>query len=236
MNEQMLCRVLHPEVRVLDEEKGLVEYVASDETLDSYKEVIRASGWRFTHFSKNAPFVDSHEYNSIASLLGRVVDFKVAGGRLVETVQWAKDVPENALAQLGWRMTQAGFLRAVSVGFYPTRTLTQFSSGEQKAQYDAEVKDLGLEGSPPRAIYCEQEQIELSSCIIGANPNALARAYKAGALNDADLEFISGRAAEMQQRRVQHAGPAQGTDAAGQALHRGRLAMLVRLHEVAKGI
>src|SRR6185436_20608277 len=95
-----LRRTLHPEVRVLDAAAGLVEYVASDETIDFYKEVVRASGWRFTHFQKNSPFVDSHDYRSVERCLGAVVDYKVRDGKLIETVKWAKDVPENTLAQL----------------------------------------------------------------------------------------------------------------------------------------
>lgn len=180
-------RTLHPEIRVLDAAQGLAEYVASDETIDSYREVIRADGWRFSLFTKNAPFVDSHEYGSIEKLLGRVVDFQVRGRQLVETVQWAKDVAENKLAQIGWRMTEAGFLKAVSVGFWPIRWTTK---GEQ--DFATTAKDIGLAPDAEIArIYTEQEQIELSAVIIGANPNALARAYKAEVLTDADLETIS---------------------------------------------
>ena len=46
-------------------------------------------------------------------------------------------------------------------------------------------------GSDVRCIYIEQEQIELSLCVIGANPNAVAKAYKAGVMTDAELEMIS---------------------------------------------
>jgi hypothetical protein len=185
-----LRRTIHPEVKVLDAAKGIVEYVASDETLDSYREIIRAEGWRFNRFQKNAPFVDSHDYYTLEKLLGTVVDFKVAGKRLVETVQWAIDVAENKLAQLGWKMTAAGYLKAVSVGFLPTRVVSKWDS--DTLPYFSALTELGLtKDSGVRAIYLEQEQIELSACIIGANPNALAKAYKADVINDADLELLS---------------------------------------------
>lgn len=185
-----LIRTLHPTTRILDAAKGLVEYVASDETLDSYREIIRADGWRFTHFAKNAPFVDSHDYSTIGKLLGTVVDFKVAGKKLVETVQWAVDVAGNELAQLGWKMTEAGYLKAVSVGFWPTKMVTKWDN--DPSAFKHEIEELGLtKDNDVRAIYQEQEQIELSSCIIGANPNALAKSYKAGVLTDADLDFLS---------------------------------------------
>jgi hypothetical protein len=186
MNNQPLRRTIHPVVKVLDAKQGLVEYVASDETVDSYKEVIRASGWRFTNFAKNAPFVDSHDYSSIEKLLGKVVDFRVDGRSLVETVQWAKDAG-NKLADIGWRMTEGGFLKAVSVGFWPVKYITKADS-----TYAAQLKELNIEPmTEVRTIFTEQEQIELSAVVIGANPNALARSYKAGYLTDADLDMIS---------------------------------------------
>ena len=188
---QTLRREIHPEVRVASAKDGLVEYIASDESVDSYREVILASGWRFTNFQRNAPFVDSHDYSSIKTLLGQVVDFRVSRGKLVETVQWAKDVAENTLAQLGFRMTEAGFLKAVSVGFYPVRVLSPFSQGSDADEFRQAVKELGLDSqNPPRAIYTEQEQIELSACVIGANPNALAAAHKSGVLTESDLGLL----------------------------------------------
>lgn len=205
-----LIRTLHPEIRVIDAARGICDYVASDETIDTYREVIRASGWRFNRFERNAPLVDSHNYSSISQLLGRVIDWRVDGDQLFERAQWAIDVPENSLAQVGWKMTAAGYLRAVSVGFTPTRVVSRFDTDRQP--YLDTLAALGLtEESNVRSIYLEQEQIELSVCIIGANPNALARAlensdkstlgafpgfrqmasaYKAGVIDDADLEKI----------------------------------------------
>jgi hypothetical protein len=187
MSEKRI-RTLHPEVRIIDAEKGLVDYIASNETIDCYDEVIAATGWRFTRFAKNAPFVDSHNYWSIERLLGKVVSANVQGKNLVERVQWAKDVPEARLAQLGWKMTEGGFLKAVSVGFYPVRWVRNGGEG-----WNAAVQALGIkieEAQAIRYIYLEQEQIELSSCIIGANPDALAKAHKEGCVKDADLAGI----------------------------------------------
>src|SRR5581483_2971902 len=126
-NMNKLIRTIHPEVRVIDRAKGIVDYVASDETLDCYREIIKASGWRFTHFKKNAPFVDSHDYNTIGNLLGKIVDFKVDGKQLIERAQWAID-SNSELAKLGFSLTVGGYLKAVSVGFFPKRTVTKWDS------------------------------------------------------------------------------------------------------------
>jgi hypothetical protein len=190
-----LRRTIHPETRIVDAAKGLAEYIASDETLDSYREIIRADGWRFTHFKKNAPFVDSHDTWSIDKQLGKVVDFRVDKKRLVETVQWAIDagLPDTHLANIGWKMTQHGYLKAVSVGFWPVKMVARWDT--DRTGYDQQLAEMGLTTAPdaqkPRAIYLEQEQVELSACIIGANPNALAKAHKAGVLDDASLELLS---------------------------------------------
>lgn len=183
-----LIRTIHPEIKILDEKKGLVEYVASDESIDSHREVIRVNGWRFDRFEKNAPFVDSHDYYSLDKLLGQVVEAKIENGKLVETVQWAVDVQENTLAQLGWKMTVGGFLKAVSVGFMPTKYLYRTEAG-----FREEIESMGLSDrfDEIRAVYLEQQQIELSAVVIGSNPNALMKAYKAECLNDSDVEQLS---------------------------------------------
>jgi hypothetical protein len=227
---ETLRRTIFPEVTVLDEPKGIVEYVASDQTLDRDGEVILAKGWRFTHFQRNGPFVDSHEYHSIEKLLGKVLDFVVKGDRLVETVQWAIDVPENRLAQLGWKMTAAGFLKAVSVGMIPLKVMT--ASAKDWAN---QVTTLGLKGAKAlKKIFVEQEQTELSAVIIGVNPNALmtvAKGYQAAVLSDADLQFLSEEYAKRG-----NAGAAVGPDAAASALHRAREEFLGRFEKTVKSI
>src|SRR5439155_19397845 len=134
-------------------------------------------------------------YDTIANQVGKVIEFHVErnGGRgpqLVERVQWAIDVPENKLAQLGWKMTEAGYLKAVSVGFWPVRTASKWDS--DKTAWLQQLQQLNLhEESGVRTIYIEQEQVELSACIVSANPNAVAKAYKAGESGEADLEVLS---------------------------------------------
>ena len=215
-----LTRTIAPEVRIISK-TGLVDYVASDESLDSYREIIRASGWRFNLFQKNSPFVDSHDYSSIKSLVGKVVDFSVTAGKLVERVQWAVDVADNALAQLGWKMTEGGYLKAVSVGFWPTKYITAGSQG-----WHEQLTDMKLPpDAPVRTIYTEQEQVELSTVILGANPNALAKAYKSGCLTEEDLNIFS---TEYAQRTT---APAAAHPAhAAEARERERCAFLERLN------
>jgi len=227
---KLIRRPLHPEIRIMDEAQGLVEYVASDETLDSYQEIIRASGWRFSNFEKNAPFVDSHTTYSMGSLLGRVVSFEVKRKRLVEVVKWAIDVPDNRLAQLGFQMTKAGYAKAVSVGFWPIKAVSKWDADQ--ASYQKEVEKLGLEEDQvqPRTIYLEQEQLELSAVIVGANPNAIAKAFKASVLSDADLDFLSDKRISVVETADEPDLPATVRPHPRQA---ARLAFYLKVREIA---
>ena len=185
----VIRRPIHPEIKVIDAARGTVEYIASDESIDSYGEVVCARGVDFSRFQKNAPFVDSHNYQSVDCLLGKVTDYKAARGQVVETVQWAIDVPQNFLAQKGFAMTQAGYLKAVSIGFIPLQVARRSDPHDEWAEA---CEDLGM-GDLEDSINCIHQkwmQIELSACCIGANMNAVARGYKAGLLSDADLETL----------------------------------------------
>lgn len=192
MDEHILHRTFAHETHILDEQKGIVEYVASDESVDSYREVIRVSGWRFNRFKKNSPFLDSHDDSTVANVLGKVLDARVEKNALVETVQWAVDVPENKLAQYGFAMTKAGYLRAVSVGFIPIRSVSKYD--QDSREYEAQLASLNLpEGVEPQRIYLQQEQVELSAVVIGANPNAVSRVVRAhldGVVDDGALDLL----------------------------------------------
>lgn len=187
------------EAKVLDEREGLVRYVASDETLDCYNEIVRASGWRFTHFAKNAPFVNSHDYSDVRQLLGQVVNFEVVGGQLIEDVKYALTPGGNTLADWVFAMVRDKFLRAVSVGFAPVRYATKWDS--DKSALLAQIEEMKLDAAVAaqlNVVYIEQEQLELSQCVIGANPNALAKslrtiaaAYKGGTLSEEGVEKFS---------------------------------------------
>jgi len=226
---QPLIRTLTPKIRVVDAAKGIVEYIASNETIDSYREIIRADGWRFTRFAKNAPFVDSHDYSSVDKLLGKVVDFRVEGRQLIETVEWAINagLPENHLANIGWKMTVAGFLKGVSVGFMPLDWISSWEKDKADAKelWEEQLADLQLPADTNvRTIYTEQEQHELSAVIVGANPDAVARSYKSGALNDGQLETLS-----LWSAKRETAKRAEDPDAARLAQRRAQETALQRI-------
>lgn len=209
--------------RVLNDQAGTVEFVASDETLDCYREIVKASGWRFTHFQKNAPFVDSHDYSSITKLLGQVVDWRIEKNQLIETVRYSRE--PGTLAEWAYKMVRDGFLKAVSVGFVPVRMASKWD--QTQGDFLAAIADLGLDAATAAkltAVYLEQEQIELSQCVIGANPNALAKAYKGGTLSEQDIDQFAALCAA-----AKTTAPAVSSADAGAVSQRTRLAILASI-------
>lgn len=198
----MITRTIHPSVKIIDAEQGIVDYVASDETVDSYREVILAKGWKFNRFQKNAPFVNSHDYGTIENVLGKVLSFNVmpnestGKSELIERVQWMIG-QGHKLADLGWKMVTGGFLPAVSVGFFPLKYVSA-----HEPSFKQVARENGIDPNGIAAIHEEQEQIELSAVVIGSNPNALAKAYKADVLDDQDIDNIADIIAENELRKA----------------------------------
>jgi hypothetical protein len=246
---------------VLSSVDRTASFIASDQTVDCYGEIVRAAGWKFDRFAKNAPFLDSHNYDTVTRLLGEVIGWKIAGAQLLEDVRF---VPAgvNPVADIAWKLVESGFLKAVSVGFMPLKVRSRF---RDQADFLAAAKELNVPDSLSmklNAIHWEQEQTELSAVLIGANPSAVALAYRTGALDDedmesvgfrtsADIEFLQQAANEWlnydaaQRRRVtaelrqifadSHPSQAQKRVPASDESD-ARLGFLAELHRVANGV
>jgi len=218
-------REISVEPKVLDAKKGIVRYCASDESLDWHGEIVRVNGWRFDYFAKNAPFVNSHDYGDIRQLLGQVVNFSIQGPELIEDVQYALTETGDCLADWAFKMARDGFLKAVSVGFVPVSMCSKWD-GDTK-DFLAQIAELGLDAATAaklRAVYREQQQIELSQCILGANPNALAKAYRAGTLTEEDLQKFC-----AMQDSLEIDNPADHSAPAGTSSARTKLALLAQI-------
>jgi hypothetical protein len=232
-NSNPIRREMPIEPKVLDEKKGIMRFVASDETMDHSREIVRLKGWRFTNFSKNAPFPDSHDYSSITKNLGQVVTFAVEGGALVEDVQFALTPKGDTLADWAFAMYRDKFLRACSVGFMPTKYATRWDT--DKGPLLQQMNELKLDDAARgmlACVYIEQEQIELSACVLGCNPNALAKsvhaiagAYKAGTIGEHAVDSLSAALAAASK----NASPAASSADADDASPRTKLAVIAAI-------
>lgn len=148
-------------------DKPVIQFTASDETLDRYNEVVSAAGWKLENYRKNPVFQNSHKYGDVLHTIGKAVNVEVKDGALVQEIEFAVEV--NPVAKVAYELYRGKFLNAVSVGFIPL----DWEDGNQKSGFDRK--------------YIEQELLELSAVSVPANPNALQNAVKAGALERSDL-------------------------------------------------
>ena len=142
----------------------------SDETLDRYKEVIVASGWRLDNYLRNPVIQNAHQYGDIIFTIGRAEKTWVSGNALLQTWRFAST--ENPFAKIARDLYRGRFLQAASVGFVPLK----WEDGTEKSVF--------------RRRYTEQELIEVSAVGIPANPNALTLALKAGAVEESDVREL----------------------------------------------
>ena len=67
-------------------------------------------------FKKNPVFLDSHNYGSIESIIGKVSKVSVKDGKLQGDIEFATQNPRGALAAY---LAEGGFLNTTSIGFIP---------------------------------------------------------------------------------------------------------------------
>jgi len=150
-------RIYRPsrEVRAVDPLSRTMTVVASDESVDRFGEVVRASGWLLDNYRKNPVVPWAHDYSRPP--VGRALDVRVAGRQLIATIQFA----DHEFAEEVFRLYRDGYLHAVSVGFVPLEWHTEAIDGRTVRVYD------------------RQELLEISCVVVPANPEALVAVYRA---------------------------------------------------------
>jgi HK97 family phage prohead protease len=146
-------------------------FVASDETVDRYGDIIRASGWQLDNYRKNPQLLYGHMTRELP--LGRVEPIAVEGTKLIAHAEFA---PEgiSAFADTVCAMVNEGILVAMSVGFMPLADPTPI--------FDANKQLTGFE-------FNGQELLENSIVTVPANPNALQLA-KSFPLTDEERQVL----------------------------------------------
>ncbi len=161
---------LHCTVKDPGGDLPVMDFIASDETLDRYEEVIKIDGWQLENFRMNPVVPDCHDYSSIAKIIGRCPSVEVKDGQLINRIEFCTD---NPLGNLAYKMARGGFIKSESVGFIPIEWT------------------YGGKGEPYRT-YTKQELLEISLVVVPANPGAtIGLALKSGAIEKADLRDLS---------------------------------------------
>lgn len=162
---EIIQRVFRGRVREVNTEKFTVEAVVSDESVDSYNEIILADAWTkgLKRYKSHPVLLSSHRYGDLTSQIGTGKKIGVDNNELVTLFQYF--VGEgNAQADWGFKLAEKG-LAAFSVGFIPKAMMD-----------DAELEEF-CKGRKvkPRRVYKEVELLEISQVVIPANANALQK-------------------------------------------------------------
>ena len=124
-------------------------------------DTIKAAGWDLTNYVNNPVALWAHD--SSAPPIGGGSNVAVTGTRLLGDITFAS-AETYPFADTIYRLLLDKFLRAVSVGFMPTKHLF--------VQND-DARPWGID-------FLEQSLLEISVCPVPANPNALVEARRKG--------------------------------------------------------
>ena len=150
-----------------------ITFIASDETPDSYGDVLRVDGCDLWRFKKGAAaFISSHDMRDLSGACGVIVKAtkvkNVEGspeGKAVLVTVYFPTFEEDPDADRIFKKYKAGTLNAVSVGLSVDEMHDPADPKERKA--------LGL--GPYGVEVRKWTPHELSAVTVGANPNALIR-------------------------------------------------------------
>ena len=156
-----------PEIRKVDSESRTVEFVASDNSVDSYGTVIPVDKWDLTRYQGNGIVGYMHDVYGDSwtksadpdDVIGKGEAF-VEDDKLVVRITF-EPADLNPRADKIFRKLQFGSLHAVSVGFRATK---KGHMGDEERGEDPKVY-----------YYAGQELLEVSVVNIPANANALKR-------------------------------------------------------------
>jgi hypothetical protein len=149
----------------------VIRFVASDDTVDRYNEVVLASGWDLADFVKNPVIMGFHNYQSWP--LGTATAIGVVGNALLIDCEF--DPPEvDEAADLAFRKIKHGTVKTGSVGFRGIEAITP-----DMGQLNPNVAEMFKRYPKARRIFTKQSLLEFTICPLPANPNAMAAALKA---------------------------------------------------------
>lgn len=174
MDQTVLKYIVPISIKEIDDENRVIKFVGSTTTQDRSGDIIEATGWKLSNYMKNPVFLWSHNRVPELPPIGRTVELQRTTDNLVFNIEFAtKDL--LPFADTIYKMYRAGFIRAVSVGFIPTKReiITDPATGNFK----------GFR-------FTEQELVELSAVNVPDNPEALIQEAVHGTLCKEAQDFL----------------------------------------------
>lgn len=153
------------ELRAVEDEKDIYEFIASDETVDRYGDIIRVEGWDLKTYKANPIVLFGHQHsNPIGVAVRTWIDKDVKALKI--RIKLADEGTSPFIDTLRKLLAQK-ILRAVSVGFQPTKAPN-------------EIKDPDTNRWTGGYEFVGQELLENSIVTVPANPSALSTAKSLG--------------------------------------------------------
>ena len=154
--------------KTFDAKTRSATFIMTDETVDSYGDIVRAKGCNLDRFENNPICLLNH---SASLILGSWSDVK----RIVKRIEGTATIAEAGTAphvDMAYNLMAQGILRAASIGFMPLKVERRLDdNGEPMWSYDI----------------LEWEMYECSVVSVPANPAALAKSMKEGSMMARDL-------------------------------------------------
>ena len=154
------------------------EFIASDETPDSYGDIVKAEGWDLKRYKKNPIVLFNH---SSSMPVGYSPKCWIDGPKLMARIKLADEGTSEFIDTL-YKLMKQRIIRAMSVGFRATKDVEIMRGKENEF--------LGL-------LFNGQELLENSVVSVPANPNALSLA-KSWGVRDSTLNRFAEQDAIVQ--------------------------------------
>jgi len=155
------------------EEDRTVDFIATKEIIDRDGEILKVSGLTTANYKKNPVVLWAHDRRGLP--VGKTVKISKRGDIMKMRVQFAKP-EEYGFADTVYKLVKGGYLNAVSVGFTPDYSKTEYP-GRNKPN------------SKIYRIFHKTDLLELSVCPIGVNQEALSvdKALQDGIIDEVEL-------------------------------------------------
>lgn len=148
-------------------------FVASDDTIDRYGEVVLPRGANFSNYSKNPVIQGFHDYGMWP--IGKAVSGEVRDNKVLLDIEFdpasVDEEADKVLAKI-----DHGTIKTGSIGFLPSKSI---APGDKNNEVE---KELFAKYPGVRRIFVDWELLEYSIVPIPANPNAVLQALQKSAL------------------------------------------------------
>lgn len=178
--DNIIRRVMASEIKGIDPKNFTVEVVISDQTVDRFKEVIKASAWKkgLGNFKEHPVLLSSHNYHGLMNQIGEASTIGVKDDSLQAKFKYYvnEEVP-NLEAAWGWVLASKG-VAAYSVGFIRKAGYSLDEEDPPKGVDEEEYAQFQKAGV--RYVYTDVELLECSHVLVPANPMCLQNSFEQG--------------------------------------------------------